>query len=92
VLLRRMTRWGPQYDNYLINQFRSGGLDPTKTSKADQPAVIAAVSSYDHAILHYFLAPPRGNQKDNTKFYWHYKKAAGEYFVIRALEGVRRKG
>jgi len=87
-----MPRWGPQYQNYLINQFRSGGLDPSKTAKSDQPAVIAAVSSDDHATLHPFLAPPRGAQKSNYKFFGHYKKAAGEYFVIKALEGVRRRG
>jgi len=85
-------RWGKQQQNYLITQFRSNALDPTKTGRDDRDDVVAAVSAEEHSILHPFLGEPKGTRRDNTQFLGHYRKAAGEYFVLRGLEGIRRKG
>ena len=85
-------QWGQTYQNYLITQFQANKLDPTKTSRGDGDEVVAAVGAEEHSILHPFLAEPKGTKRDNTIFLKHYRKAAGEYFKLRGLEGIRRQG
>jgi hypothetical protein len=84
-------RWGKTYKEYLWECFRTGKLDPTKTSQSneDMNYMHSKTSEQEHKILHKFLPPPLGNQRDWGKFNSHYRTAACEYFVSLTLRGQR---